>query len=685
MFNPRSQDVLEIITKLGYMLFLFVMGVKMDVGMVRKTGRTACFIGVLCLLVPLSLGLVTAKILSNKWKLEKEDEVQLFYVSTVHAMTCFPVIVTRLDELQIVNSELGRVALSAAMVSELLSVTLTAIVTFTSQKSVAIGVLSFVATIVFVILIMTVVRRLMFWIIKQTPKGQPIKNSNILYIIMGVFLSGLVSHHVLNQSVLFGPFILGLAIPAGPPLGSTLVQKLESWVSQLFMPMFTSVAVLKANMQDIGVKTKLSFVHGIVLPVNIVSKFVGAMIPSLYSKMPMSDAIALALTMSCKGIVELASYSFARDLSVVNGAIYVSCVLYIQVNASIVSILIKHFYDPSRKYACYQRRNIMHSKIDSDMRILACIHNDQNISPVIEILDVACMENPINASVLHLIRLVGRAAPIFISHQIQGMINCDHTYSTNVVFSLSAFQVDKGDSFTFLAFTAISPIELMHEDICTLALNNLSSLIILPFHRQWSCGGSTELIDATIRNLNRSVLDKHPCSVAILADRRFPRDQNDEAASARDLYSVLVIFIGGKDDREALCFAGRLMRKPNIILDILHLVSADDADDEGTWEKMLDSEILKDIRHSTTAHGSTVNYMEEMVKDGPETVTILRSLAMSYDLFIVGRRYNAETRHTHGLDDWSEFPELGVIGDMLASTDFNSRASTLVIQQQPEM
>ncbi|KAI7979458.1 Cation/H(+) antiporter 15 [Camellia lanceoleosa] len=52
-----------------------------------------------------------------------------------------------------------------------------------------------------------------------------------------------------------------------------------------------------------------------------------------------------------------------------------------------------------------------------------------------------------------------------------------------------------------------------------------------------------------------------------------------------------------------------------------------------------------------------------------------------YDLFIVGRGQGMVSPLTAGLTDWSEFPELGAIGDLLASSDFAATMSVLVVQQ----
>ena len=70
------------------------------------------------------------------------------------------------------------------------------------------------------------------------------------------------------------------------------------------------------------------------------------------------------------------------------------------------------------------------------------------------------------------------------------------------------------------------------------------------------------------------------------------------------------------------------------------------------------------------------------MKDGPDTALVIRSLVTEYDLIIVGRQAGVETPQTSGLLQWSEYPELGVLGDLLASTDAAGKASVFVMQQQ---
>lgn len=368
----------------------------------------------------------------------------------------------------------------------------------------------------------------------------------------------------------------------------------------------------------------------------------------------------------------------------VNVEMFSLSLVTVAVTASIVPILIRRLYDPSRKYAGYQRRNLIDQKRNAELRILACIYRPDHIPAIIDLLENVSptRENPLAVYVLHLIELIGRATPVFVSHQMQKKTLSNRSYSQDVILAFSHFQRNNHEAIAMNVFTAISPSKLMHEDICTLALDKLTSLIILPFHRKYSVDGSIELEDNTLRTLNCSVIDRAPCSVAILVNRSHPRRPSTPAVAAS--YSIAMVFLGGNDDREALTLAKRMVKDSSISLTVVRLIPEGE---EGItdWDKMLDAEAIKDLRYRTAGGGDNVVYIEEVVHDGPETATKLRELIDDYDLFIVGRRYNVESPLTSGLDEWSEFPELGVVGDMLASTDFNGWCSVLVVQQQMTM
>jgi hypothetical protein len=355
-----------------------------------------------------------------------------------------------------------------------------------------------------------------------------------------------------------------------------------------------------------------------------------------------------------------------------------SCVS-ILVTAIFVPLLVKFMYYPSRKYAGYQKRNIMHCRDSAELRILVCIHRPDNIAAVNKLLEVSCpsSERPLTVYVFHLIELIGRASPIFISHQMQKKAVSNHSYSKNVILAFNHFEQGNQGAVLVNIFTSISPLKYMHEDICILALDKLTSLVVLPFHRKWSIDGSVELEDNTWRTLNCSVLELAPCSVGILIDRGH---FGHSMLSLESSCSIAMIFLGGSDDREALTFAKRMANHSKITLTVVHFVAVGNEGDT-YWDELLDNEILKDVKLNNVGDEYVI-YLEEMVKDGPQMALTVRCIVNEYDLIIVGRRYNVKSPQTSGLEEWSEFPELGTLGDLLASSNLNSRTSIFVVQQQ---
>lgn len=84
------------------------------------------------------------------------------------------------------------------------------------------------------------------------------------------------------------------------------------------------------------------------------------------------------------------------------------------------------------------------------------------------------------------------------------------------------------------------------------------------------------------------------------------------------------------------------------------------------------------IRYVTSGR---VGYVEKRVNNGTDTASALRDISDMYSMFIVGKGGRGHTTITVGISDWEECPELGTVGDYLASSDFDISGSVLVVQQ----
>ncbi|OMO53089.1 Cation/H+ exchanger [Corchorus capsularis] len=508
--------------------------------------------------------------------------------------------------------------------------------------------------IAFVLIVFYVLRPGMNWMVRRTPNGGKIKDVFVYAVIFMLMIIPTVTE-MTHLFVLVGPFMLGLAIPDGPPLGSALVEKLEPFVSGLLLPFFASACGMRFNIYDIINISPYAKSQSIASVVTLFVKFLVSLALPLLCKMPTSDSLALALIMIAKGLFEIGSYSILFDVGMISADIFSTNFVIIVLLASVTPMLVKKFYDPSRKYIGYQKRSILHAKLNENLRIMGCIHVPSNVNSIINLLDSLCLtkESPITLDVLHLVKLTGRATPLLIAHSKNSKTMPTKSYSENVILAFNQFERDNWGALSVNIFIAISPPNLMYEDVCNLAMKQLTTFIILPFHRRWYIDGSIESEDASIRNLNCQMLERAPCSLGILVEgRQTTKCSNSNnsieiSSSLTSLDKIVVIFLGGKDDREALALAKRMSQDQEVNITVIHLK---DANSYGATlvdsEKMLDDETLRFMKQTTY-----ITYIEQYVNEGTETSNYLKSIVDDFQLIIVGRRYKKEDSRTSGLEE----------------------------------
>ncbi|KAE8722919.1 putative Cation/H+ exchanger 4 [Hibiscus syriacus] len=285
---------------------------------------------------------------------------------------------------------------------------------------------------------------------------------------------------------------------------------------------------------------------------------------------------------------------------------------------------------PAMKWMVKQTKET--GRIKDELRMIGCIHVPGNVNSIISLLHACCptRQSSIALDVLHLVKLSGRATPVIITHDKPTETMLNQPYSENVIVAFNRFQRNTWEAVSVKAFTAVSPPNLMYEDI-------------------W--------IHLDVRRNLKS----------------FKVNSSS--------YNIAVIFMGGQDDREALALAKRISQDESVSLTVIHLKARNSLEETFRAEndRMLDDELLSDIKRSVK-----LTYIEEQENDGTETSHFLRSIVQDYQLIIVGRRYKCEDPQTLGLGEWCEFQEIGIIGDLLSSSDFVGNYFSLIVQQRQQ-
>ncbi|OAY36109.1 cation/H(+) antiporter 15 [Manihot esculenta] len=703
IFPLKSVMVLETMANVGLLYFLFLVGVEMDVSVIKRTGKKAFVIAVAGMILPFFTGLAFSFLMrkdSSSYAMNQGTFV--LFLGVALSVTAFPVLARVLAELKLLNTELGKIAMSSALINDICAWILLcfAIALAENDSTSMASIWVILASAAFVFFCFYVVKPAISWIIRRTPEGETFSEFYICLVLTGVMISGFITDAIGTHSV-FGAFVFGLIIPNGP-LGVTLIEKLEDFVSGLLLPLFFAMSGLKTNIGAIrGANTWGLLVFVILL--GSAGKVAGTVLVTTCYQMPIREGLALGLLMNTKGLIEMIILNVGKDQRVLDEESFAIMVIVAVVMTALVTPFVTAVYRPAKKFIPYKRRTIQRSKPDAELRVLVCVHTPRNVPTIINLLEVSypTKRSPMCVYVLHLVELTGRASAMLIVHNTRKSgrpaLNRTQAQSDHIINAFENYE--QHTAFVSVQpLTAISPYSTMHEDICNLAEDKRVACIIIPFHKQQTVDGGMEATNPAFRLVNQNLLSNSPCSVGILVDRGL--NATNRLATNQLGHHVAVLFFGGPDDREALAYAWRMSEHPGVALTVMRLNAAEDAaqpaikqyggdhndpkntvESQDKREKKMDENYINEFR-TYNANDESVFYSERVVNNGEETVAAIRAMDINaYDLFVVGRGEGVISPLTAGLTDWSECPELGAIGDLLASSDFAATVSVLVIQQ----
>jgi len=381
--------------------------------------------------------------------------------------------------------------------------------------------------------------------------------------------------------------------------------------------------------------------------------------------------------------------------------------LAIIVMTVIVSPLINAIYKPKFRFMQSQLRTVQKLRFDMELRVVACAHNAKHATNMIHVLEAinATRISPVHVSAVHLLELTRHGTAILVSQMdhLNNMVGAETTnYGAKAEFEIitTAFKefVEQYNAVRFDTSSIVSSYTTIHEDIYNVAEEKRASLILLPFHKEYSTvGGSPEISHNEHCEINKNVLQHAPCSVGIFVDRGL-------GSLLKTKLRIITLFIGGPDDREALSIAWRMAGHSGTQLHVvrIHLLGKAAEEKElkkkisksphgmlstvmdGVMQKELDEEYIFSFRHKAVNNNDSIVYSEKEVHSdtGEEIPTLLNEIDKpGYDLYIVGQGSGKNTTIFSRLLEWCDHPELGVIGDILASTSFGTHSSVLIVQQ----
>ncbi|KAJ7964262.1 Cation/H(+) antiporter like [Quillaja saponaria] len=628
MFPDNVIFVLRNIGIMGFMFFLFLSGVKMDISHLKRAGKKHFYMAMIGVVIPVLASIIVALVT------RKDMDKELAKFSTIGGIvsnvgiTAFPVLYPILKELNLLSSDVGRMALSMAIISD--AVAVNAVVVFEAAKQGEANSSSpiwyLISLVVLVTFIVTCIRKAMQWIIERTPQGQQVDQAYVIAILLGVFVMGFLTD-MFGLAIANGPLWLGLIIQDGPPLGSTLVDRTETILLELLMPFSFALVGLYTDvfaMIDYG-WSNLMPLFAMVLTAYI-AKLFSTLLATFIFEMPIKDGLTISLIMSLRGQIELMFFIHWVDKKMINHSSFTLLVLLTTAVTAVFTPFISILHDPTKRYMVNKRRTIQHTPPNAELRIVLCIFDSNVVAGLINLLEVSkpTIRSPFSIYALQLMELVGRAAPVFIDHQ-QQEVPLKYA-SPETMHALNLYKEIREELVNVQSFTTVVAKRSMYQDVCELALEKKATLILLPF--DWNGMDNirgTELVHHEFRTVNVDVLEHAPCSVGILVDKGNLGFNTDVGFSLRhSRHHFAVLFLGGADAREALTYADRMVGDLDVSLTVIRLLSYNyEGDDE--MEKKLDDGLVTWFWVKNESN-DRVMYREVVVKNGAETFAAIQAI-----------------------------------------------------------
>ncbi|KAM7260194.1 hypothetical protein ACFE04_015935 [Oxalis oulophora] len=680
-FPEATRVVIRTIAEFGLILYIFIKGVQTDVQLLASVGRKETMVGLSTIAVSVALG-GTAYVLVQRYSpLEFETAYVVARFVPVSGITSFVVISILLTELNILNSELGRLASSASLVTDVFGWFMGFIMNNIVQaidNAALKPLITIPYTLSYYFTLFFILRPFVMWIVSRGEEKKMISESQFLSIVCVAIGASFVGEY-LGQHASFSVFLFGLSLPSGPPLGVYLEKKLDMVASGLLLPLYCTISGIRTDMCSLLNNSSLKIEFIIIS--GYLGKYLGAMLSSVYFVIPYQEALLIGLIMCCRGITDLSIYSLYRDNQVLSSQLYTLFIMNMVFVTALSTAVVVSVYDPSSRYAGSARRAIITTQENIDLRILVCIVKEENVLPIIKLLQASnpTRTNPIYVFVLQLVELLGKSVATLQPHDKPQKSGSNTACSVQIVNAFNGFERHANKNVVVQHFTAIAPYSSMQNDICTVALDKKVNIIIVPFHQVWSIDGKAQAGCNQLRSVNRNVLKNAPCSVGVLVDRSEAYGKN--SVNLTEPYRQIgLLFTGGTDDMEALAYGKRMAEHPHVSLTVV--LFRERGSNEYRKEKRrrdYENDEITILRNKSI--GTNITFKEEFVKDGNDTTQVIQMMNDDFDLVILGKHHDTNSPVTSGLTEWSEFPELGVIGDMLASSDY--RFSVLVVQEQP--
>ncbi len=328
IFPADSLGALRLLSQVGVILFMFVVGIDLDVGHLREKADAALLVSHVSIVCPFLLGSAAALAVYGDYAPAGVPFVPFaLFLGVSMSITAFPVLARIIEERGLGRTVVGTTAIACAAVDDATAwCVLAVIVALVRSESLAGAALTVGFAVAFVLAMWFLAGPVLA---RMRPVGDQPDESRARRILgavlIFVFASALVTEAV-GIHALFGAFLAGVVMPAESGLRRLLKDRLETFSTTALLPLFFAFTGLRTEIGLVSGATAWLITLGLI-GVAIAGKLGASTLAARWTGLSWPDAAAVGSLMNTRGLVELIVLNLGLDLGILSPRIFAMLVV----------------------------------------------------------------------------------------------------------------------------------------------------------------------------------------------------------------------------------------------------------------------------------------------------------------------------------------------------------------------
>lgn len=327
LFPLASLGTLKLLSQVGVILFMFLVGLELDVERLRKRAHAAVLVSHASIIIPFFLGITLSLVLYGLYAPPNISfRAFALFMGIAMSITAFPVLARIIEERRMAKTDIGSIAIACAAIDDLSAwCILGVVVAVVKADGFGSSILTIGLALLFAVIMTFVAKPL---VSRQAAAGSRFEErdtATLGSVLVFVFASALVTE-IIGIHALFGAFLAGTVVTAAPGLRVFLRQRLQSFCSVVLLPIFFAFTGLRTQINLLDDWQSWG-VCAAIIAVAVFGKLGGGMIAARSTGMNWRDSFSIGALMNTRGLMELIVLNIGYDLGILPARIFSMLVL----------------------------------------------------------------------------------------------------------------------------------------------------------------------------------------------------------------------------------------------------------------------------------------------------------------------------------------------------------------------